>query len=95
MSCGKSRKTWKNVWGAVGLIALLALGSAGCQQEEGPLEKAGRQLDEAAEEVADKARELAGEGPMERFGRKLDRAAGDVKEAVHEAGESIEEEFGK
>ncbi len=80
---------------AAGLVGLLSIGWLACQKEEGALEKAGRQLDETAEEVADKARELAGEGPMEKFGRKLDGVAGEVKEAVDEAGDAIEKEFGK
>ena len=90
---GQSSKNRNSILAAAlaGLAALLAIGWLGCQKEEGALEKAGRHMDETAEEVADKARELAGEGPMEKFGRHLDKAAEDVKEAV----DAIEKEFGK
>ena len=42
------------------LIAALSLGLAGCEKE-GPMERAGEKLDEAAEEVKDAAEEAADE----------------------------------
>ena len=61
---------------ALGIVGALSLAVwTGCPSDEGPLEKAGRELDEAAEKAVDKAHELAGEGTMEKAGRKMDEAA--------------------
>ena len=40
------------------LVTVLALGMAGCAKEEGPMEKAGKSIDEAAEKVGDTAKEM-------------------------------------
>ena len=52
----------------LGLAMALALAgaSAGCSggKKEGPMEKAGRQLDQAGDEMAKKARELSEEGRL-------------------------------
>lgn len=76
---------------AVGMALVALLGLTGCPKEEGPLEKAGRELDSVADDVADKARELSGEGAMEKFGRKMDDAAETAKEALDEAAEAFED----
>jgi hypothetical protein len=75
------------------LAAALALGSAGCREEDGPMEKAGRHLDEAATEMAERARGLSDEGKLERIGRHLDEATEETKQAFEEAAEAIGEEF--
>jgi len=62
----------------------------GCPKDEGPIEKAGREFDAAADQVEDKARELSGEGSMERFGRKMDDAADSVEEAIDDAVDAVE-----
>ena len=46
----------------------IAIGVGACR-EEGPMEKAGRKVDEAMEELAH-----GDEGSLERAGRKLDEA---------------------
>ena len=69
-------KKWAALPLLVGTVAVLG----GCPGEEGALERAGREMDEAAEKLEDEARELAGEGEMERLGRKLEDAAEDLGE---------------
>jgi hypothetical protein len=60
------------------LFAILASGSAvywaGCERE-GPAERAGEEIDRAAEGVKDK---LDPAGPGEKAGEKLDRAVEEV-----------------
>lgn len=74
------------------MAVVVAGASASCREkEEGPMEKAGRQLDEAVDDVAEKARKLSGEGTMERIGRHMDEAAEETKEAVQEAVDALEE----
>ena len=59
--------------------ALLVVGGAlmgvGCERE-GPVEKAGKQVDQAVEGAKDK---LNPEGPVEKAGKKVDQAVDDAK----------------
>jgi hypothetical protein len=55
------------------LTALLALGC----REEGAVEKAGRKLDDALDELTH-----PNEGPLERLGRRTDEAFEDVKDKL-------------
>ncbi len=59
--------------------ALLVLGGAlagvGCERE-GPVEKAGKQVDKAVDAAKDK---LNPEGPVEKAGKQVDKAIEDVK----------------
>jgi hypothetical protein len=59
--------------------ALLVIGGAlvgvGCERE-GAVEKAGKQVDKAIEDVKDKVNP---EGPVEKAGKKVDQAVEDVK----------------
>ena len=59
--------------------ALLVLGFAlvgvGCERE-GAVEKAGKQVDKAVEDVKDK---INPEGPVEKAGKKIDQAVEDAK----------------
>ena len=60
---------------------LLGLGlvfAAGCH-EEGPAERAGRQIDEAVEDTRD-----ATEGALEKIGREVDEAVKESREAAEE-----------
>jgi hypothetical protein len=52
---------------------------AGCR-EEGPAEKAGREVDEAVDEL-----KHGSEGAMEKAGRKLDEAADEVEDEIDDA----------
>jgi hypothetical protein len=64
------------------VIAALLLTSSGCR-EEGPAERAGRAIDDAAREAGDSLRDLAGEdGPLERAGRKADQTLEKMKKAI-------------
>ncbi|NOT56270.1 MAG: hypothetical protein HOP18_16840 [Deltaproteobacteria bacterium] len=60
--------------------ALLVMGSAfvsvGCKSE-GPVEKAGKKVDQAVEEAKDK---LNPEGPVEKAGKKIDQAVEEAKD---------------
>jgi hypothetical protein len=57
---------------------VLALG--GCRSE-GPAERAGKQLDEAVDDLT------KSKGPVERAGEKVDKAAEKTGKALEEAGE--------
>jgi hypothetical protein len=59
----------------------LPLGLGGCR-EEGAVEKAGRKLDEAIDDLTH-----PNEGPLEKLGRKTDEALEDARRAVEEARE--------
>ena len=64
-----------------GLVAALSFASVSCK-EEGPAEKAGRAIDDAAENVE----ELTGdEGAFEEAGEAADEAVEKTKEAVEDA----------
>ncbi len=60
------------------LGTLLMLAAVGCG-EEGPAEKAGRQIDETVEETREGA-----EGALERLGREVDEAVEETREAADE-----------
>jgi hyperosmotically inducible periplasmic protein len=64
------------------LMVALALGGSACK-EEGPAEKAGRKLDEAIDDAADKLRH-GDEGAIEKAGRKIDEAVEDVEDEIEE-----------
>ncbi|HKA15250.1 MAG TPA: hypothetical protein VKH41_09560 [Myxococcota bacterium] len=66
------------------VAAVLVLAGGGCR-EEGPAERAGRAIDDAAREVGDQVRDLTGEeGALERAGRKADEALEKMKKAIEE-----------
>jgi hypothetical protein len=60
--------------------ALLVMGGAlvgvGCERE-GPVEQAGKKVDQAVEEAKDK---LNPEGPVEKAGKKVDQAVEEAKD---------------
>jgi hypothetical protein len=64
------------------LLGLAALALAGACREEGAVEKAGKKLDEALDELTH-----PNEGPLEKLGRKTDEALTDVKQALEEGRE--------
>jgi hypothetical protein len=67
---------------AVAAMLWGALAASGCR-EEGPAERAGRAIDDAAREAGDSLRDLAGEeGTLERAGREADEALAKVKKAI-------------
>jgi hypothetical protein len=66
---------------------VLALGLSACERE-GPAERAGEQIDEAAERAGEA---LEPEGPAERAGEQMDRAIEQGGEAVEDAGDKAKE----
>lgn len=54
---------------ALGLLGILVAGLSACQKKEGPLEKAGKAIDQAAEKTGEK---------MEKVGEKVKDAAKEV-----------------
>ena len=58
---------------------LVVLALAGCRQE-GPAERAGKQLDEAVDDLTKP------KGPAERAGETLDKAVDDTGKALEDAG---------
>jgi hypothetical protein len=71
---------------AAGIVAVLAFAGAGCQKEEGPAERAGRALDDAAESVKDGVQDLTHEdGPFEKAGEAADDAVEKAKQAAADA----------
>jgi hypothetical protein len=70
---------------AAGLIAALSFASAGCQ-EEGPAERAGKALDEAAEDAQEGLEELGDDdGALEEAGEAVDEAYDEAEEKAEEA----------
>jgi hypothetical protein len=77
----------------VPIMSTLILGrclafAAGCR-EEGPGERAGRQIDEAVEEGRD-----ASEGALEKLGREVDEAVEESQEAADEIRDAAKESGG-
>jgi hypothetical protein len=69
---------------AAGLAALLAP-TLVASEEEGPAERAGRALDEAAGDARERLEKLGkDEGPLEKAGRKADEALDEARKAVAE-----------
>jgi hypothetical protein len=69
------RRGMIRVLGSALLVMVGALLGVGCKPE-GPVEKAGKQVDQAVEGVKDK---LNPEGPVEKAGKKVDQAVEDAK----------------
>jgi hypothetical protein len=71
-----------------GLAAGLSFANIACK-EEGPMEKAGRTIDEAAENVQENVQELTQEdGTFEKGGEATDEAIEKMKREVEEAMEN-------
>jgi hypothetical protein len=69
---------------AARLAALLAATLVACE-EEGPAERAGRAVDEAAADARDRLEKLGkDEGPLEKAGRKADEALDEARKAFAE-----------
>jgi hypothetical protein len=71
--------------GLVAALSFAGIAAVGCH-EEGPAEKAGRAIDEAAESVEDGVQDLTKEdGPLGQAGEAADEAIDKAMEAVQEA----------
>ena len=76
---------WSRTTAVAGLVAALSLASVGCK-EEGPAEKAGRAIDDAAESVQEGVQELTkDEGTLEKAGEAADEAIDKAMDAAQEA----------
>ena len=62
------------------VCAALMLLCCACTNQDGPLEKAGKGLDEAVENVKDGELPLHKKGPGEKAGEAVDRAVDKVKD---------------
>ncbi len=62
-------------------VGLLVAALGGCERE-GPMERAGKKMDEAVENLREATKK---EGPAERAGKKIDKAAEEAEEAAREA----------
>jgi hypothetical protein len=60
---------------------LLVAALSGCERE-GPMERAGKKVDEAAESLSEATRK---EGPAERAGKQIDKAAEESREEAGKA----------
>lgn len=74
---------------AILVAGVIGLTVAGCQKKEGPAERAGAQIDQAANNLT------GDKGPAQKAGEKIDEAAGKVGEKVEEAGETIQKKAGQ
>jgi len=58
----------------------------GCQKQEGPLEKAGKEVDQAIENMGQPK-----QGPAEQAGQAVDNAAEKTGQQIEKAGEKIQD----
>jgi hypothetical protein len=78
---------WSRTTAIAGLVAALSFASVGCH-EEGPAEKAGKAIDDAAESVEEGVQELTEQdGALEKAGEHADEAIDEAKEMLEEATE--------
>ncbi len=68
-------------------VMVLVLGLGGCEPE-GPAERAGKRMDEAAERATEA---LNPEGPAERAGEQIDQAIQSAGEAIEDGGHKAKE----
>lgn len=90
------RDTLTRVSAGLGLAALVVpLGlavSAGCGEDEGPAERAGRAIDETAEQVQETFEDATqDEGTFEQAGEEMDEAADKAREKTSEALEDAQQ----
>lgn len=66
------------------LAGLLMIGISGCEKEEGPIEKAGKSLDQATTSVKESYEDakdaVLDKGPAEKAGESIDNAIKSVSE---------------
>lgn len=78
-------KLGKTIGTALCMAALLAA-VTGCQKKEGPLEKAGKEIDQAVEKVVEPKA-----GPAEQAGQAIDNAAEKTGQQIEKAGDSLQD----
>lgn len=83
MRCSTSRAVKRLVW-----IAILTLSATSChknQQAEGPLERAGKKVDRAADETG-----VALKSAADKTGQAAKRAADETGKALEKAGQKLQ-----
>ena len=73
--------------GIIAIVAFLMTAGLTACEKEGPLERAGENVDEAIEKAADKLE--PNEGPAEKAGEKIDEAVEKLGEKIEETGDDI------
>jgi hypothetical protein len=68
------------------LISALLFALPGCQKPEGPLEKAGKEVDQAVENFGQPKA-----GPAEKAGQAVDDAAEKTGQKIEQAGEHVQD----
>jgi hypothetical protein len=68
------------------VMSALLFALPGCQKEEGPLEKAGKEVDQAVENFGQPKA-----GPVEQAGQAVDNAVEKTGEQIEKTGDSIQD----
>ncbi len=71
---------------SVTAVMAFVISFSGCQKQEGPMEKAGKKVDESVEAAKD---------AVKKAGQKVSEGAEKTKEAVKNAAEKVEEKVKK
>lgn len=79
------KKFGKNL-GAAWFMAACLVAVTGCQKKEGPLERAGKEVDQAVENLGPPKA-----GPAEQLGQAVDNAADKTGQQMEKAGERIQD----
>jgi hypothetical protein len=72
--------------GAALFMSALLVALPGCEKQEGPLEKAGKEVDQAVEDMGQPK-----EGPLEQAGQAVDDATEKLGEQVEKTGDNIQD----
>jgi len=67
-------------------MSALLFALPGCQKEEGPLEKAGKEVDQAVENFGQPKA-----GPVEQAGQAVDNAVEKTGEQIEKAGDKVQD----
>lgn len=67
----------KQFMGSAMAISALMLALAACQKQEGPAEKAGKEIDQASEKAAEKLNEAT-----DKLGQQLEKAGQKIQDAT-------------
>ncbi|HBA70873.1 MAG TPA: hypothetical protein DER40_11755 [Geobacter sp.] len=59
------------------MVTILMAGVSGCKKQEGPLERAGKEIDRAAEKTGQQINKA-----VEKSGEKLEKAGDKIKDSV-------------
>lgn len=71
---------------SVAIAISMAVLLASCEEDKGPAEKIGQQVDEAVDKMAE---QVESEGPAEKAGERIDQALDQAGEKLREAGQAV------